>query len=384
MIVRLGRRNVLLLVGSAGLAVSQGFTETVLSSGVAANFTVPAVTSPTLTCCFRIEVPADATRLEFRVTGVSAATQLALAVRFGTQPLSSPLTADYPVIVGNNTLVVTPASTPPLRPGTYYVGVVVAGSTASQTAVMTATVTSDNAPRIAVSALSLSFASEVSVNPAAQNFSIRNSGGGTLNFQVASTAAWLSISPSSGSSTGQAVATRVSVNVANLAAGTHDATLRITAPGIAGAAAITVRLVLTSPSPPTVRPVTSVSAASLRAPAAPESIVSAFGQDLAAGVEVAASAELPDTLGGTRVSLTDSAGVERFCQLFFVAPGQVNFLVPAGTTLGMARIRIRRGDQIAGEGTLQIDRVAPAIFTANSSGQGVAAAQVLRVAADGT
>jgi uncharacterized protein (TIGR03437 family) len=132
-------------------------------------------------------------------------------------------------------------------------------------------------------------------------------------------------------------------------------------------------------------PVTSVSSASFEiAPIAPESIVAAFGSSLATRVEVAGSVPLPTSLAGTTVKVKDSAGAERLAQLFFVAPTQVNYLVPVGTANGAATITITSGDGVVSTGTAQIARVAPGLFTANASGQGVAAAVAVRVKPDGS
>ncbi len=271
-------RLLCLLIAVGATALAQ-FNELPLTSGVASGFTVGTVNN-TLLCCFRIEVPPGATRVEIRVGGLSVATQFAIVVRVGAQPVSSPLTADYPVVVGTNPLVITPASNPPLRAGTFYIGTAVVTSPASQTGTMTVTVT--------------------------------------------------------------------------------------------------------APAPDPVGSLTSVSAASLTPTVAPDSIVSSFGQGLAAGVNVAASADLPETLGDSTVTVTDSAGAERMARLFFVAPNQVNFLLGPETALGMATVRVRRAGRVAAAGSVRVERVVPAIFTANSSGTGVAAAQALRVRPDGS
>jgi uncharacterized protein (TIGR03437 family) len=134
-----------------------------------------------------------------------------------------------------------------------------------------------------------------------------------------------------------------------------------------------------------VRTVASVSAASFTGTAlASESIVAAFGQSLATRVEVANTLPLPTTLAGTMVKVKDSAGVERAAPLFFVAPGQINFLIPPGTASGAAMITITSGDGAVSMGTVNIAAVAPGVFTANANGQGVAAAVALRVRADGS
>jgi len=117
---------------------------------------------------------------------------------------------------------------------------------------------------------------------------------------------------------------------------------------------------------------------------AAEAIASAFGQGLAGSTEAASVLPLPTSLAGTTVNVKDSAGVERLAPLFFVSPGQVNYLVPEGTRVGSATITVTSRDRVVGAGSLPIEAVAPGLFTANASGRGVAAALALRVSADGT
>jgi uncharacterized protein (TIGR03437 family) len=131
--------------------------------------------------------------------------------------------------------------------------------------------------------------------------------------------------------------------------------------------------------------VTSVSAASFTGERlASESIASAFGSSLATTTLVANTIPLPTSLGGTTIKIKDSAGTERLAPLFFVSPTQVNYQVPPGTVTGTATVTVTSGDGTVSTGTAQIASVAPGLFTANASGQGVAAAVALRVKADGS
>ncbi len=133
------------------------------------------------------------------------------------------------------------------------------------------------------------------------------------------------------------------------------------------------------------RSVASVSAASFSASAvASETMVAAFGVGLATNMQAANSLPLPTTLAGTTVRVRDGAGVERLAPLFFVAPGQVNYLVPLGTAAGEAEVTVTSGDGAVSIGKVRIAPVAPGLFAANANGQGVAAAVALRVRADGT
>jgi len=78
--------------------------------------------------------------------------------------------------------------------------------------------------------------------------------------------------------------------------------------------------------------------------------------------------------------VTDSAGVQRAAGLIFVSPGQINFAVPDGTAPGTATFAVTNasGNQ-SFAGTVQT--VAPALFSMNGAGTGVAAATAIRVQA---
>ncbi len=135
----------------------------------------------------------------------------------------------------------------------------------------------------------------------------------------------------------------------------------------------------------TVATLATVSAASFGGDLfAPESIVSAFGTNLATGTQAANLAPLPTSLAGTTLRIRDSAGIERLAPLFFVSPGQINYQIPAGTAAGTATITVTSGDGSVAAGSIQIGNVAPSLFTANSTGQGIAAAVALRIRANGS
>ena len=108
--------------------------------------------------------------------------------------------------------------------------------------------------------------------------------------------------------------------------------------------------------------------------AAPEAIVSIFGQGLASGTYQALSQPLPLELGGTTVTVRDSKGVERAAPLFYAGAGQANCLIPVGTAEGYAAVIVKVNNVITGSGAVKINAAAPAIFTANQDGTGPAAA----------
>jgi hypothetical protein len=82
---------------------------------------------------------------------------------------------------------------------------------------------------IGFSPTSLTFTGTVGgTNPAAKPISISNSGGGTLPWTASDNAAWLTLSPASGTNSGTVTA---SVNMTGLAAGTYNGIITVTASG---------------------------------------------------------------------------------------------------------------------------------------------------------
>ena len=108
---------------------------------------------------------------------------------------------------------------------------------------------------------------------------------------------------------------------------------------------------------------------------APETIASSYGSNLAAAPQQAPSQVLPTTLGGVTVTLKDASGNVFPAPIFFVSPNQVNWLVPKGTSAGVATVTVANGS-VSSTGTALISSTAPGLYTANMSGQGPAAAQV--------
>jgi uncharacterized protein (TIGR03437 family) len=145
----------------------------------------------------------------------------------------------------------------------------------------------------------------------------------------------------------------------------------------------------------TINALGNVSAASYQAALAPNAIASAFGKDLAAQTASATTAMLPTTLNGVTIKVRDSACIERLAPLFFVSPTQINYLIPPETTTGQATVSAystlpssnvpasQNGGAVS-LGTINLANVAPALFTANGNGQGVAAALIFRLRADGS
>ncbi|ALA58834.1 beta strand repeat-containing protein [Nitrospira moscoviensis] len=134
-----------------------------------------------------------------------------------------------------------------LAAGTYHAAVTISGSgVTAKTVPVTLTVSAAAAPAIGLNPTSLSFSGTVGgANPAAKSIGISNAGGGTLTWTASDNAAWLTLSPTSGTNSGTVSA---SVNLSGLAAGTYNAAVTISA---TGAAAKTVPVTLTVNAPTT-------------------------------------------------------------------------------------------------------------------------------------
>ncbi len=119
------------------------------------------------------------------------------------------------------------------------------------------------------------------------------------------------------------------------------------------------------------------SAAAPSSSVAPGSIASIYGANLAPSPAQAGTQPLPTMLGGVKVTVVDALGVQRDAGLIYVSQTQINFVVPDGTAPGVASFLVTNGAGTqAATGTIQ--SVVPTLFSANSTGSGVAAANAVR------
>jgi uncharacterized protein (TIGR03437 family) len=112
----------------------------------------------------------------------------------------------------------------------------------------------------------------------------------------------------------------------------------------------------------------------------PASIASIYGQGLASAPAQASTSPWPASLGGVTLTVRDTAGTQRAANLIYVSPGQINFAVPAGMVPGIATVTVANGTAtLSADATIQ--GVAPALFSMNGAGSGVAAATAVRTLA---
>ena len=103
-----------------------GTTGTLLTSNVAANFTVgPVAGASLLPGSYRVDVPQGATRLEIQLRTSTPNVDIDLFARAGSAPVLAEgrVTSDFSAATdsGDETIVITPTSSPALRAGTYFI-----------------------------------------------------------------------------------------------------------------------------------------------------------------------------------------------------------------------------------------------------------------------
>ena len=101
---------------------------------------------------------------------------------------------------------------------------------------------------------------------------------------------------------------------------------------------------------------------------APDSIAVARGGALANTTlqsQRLSNGTFPTSVGGTTVTVNG-----RPAQIFFVSPGQVNFLVPPATEIGTADVVITNSENFQSRGSVPTLRAAPGVFTKPGDGTG--------------
>ena len=125
-------------------------------------------------------------------------------------------------------------------------------------------------------------------------------------------------------------------------------------------------------------PLTSVSAADYQPRFTSDMIATAFGDDLAATIELA-TLPLKTTLAGRKLIIKDSAGNEKAARLLFVSPTQINYISPEGLASGKGFVKLTdENGNLLKVGFVTAFSVSPSIFTADASGKGVPAAVTVR------
>ena len=105
-------------------------------------------------------------------------------------------------------------------------------------------------------------------------------------------------------------------------------------------------------------------------------IATLMGSNLSTGT-AAATFPLPTILSGTTVNVTDSKGVTRAAQLYFVSPAQVNFVIPTGTAAGPATVSLTEVSGPSFLVAITVVAVDPGLFFQAAGGTNIAQAVVI-------
>ncbi len=114
------------------------------------------------------------------------------------------------------------------------------------------------------------------------------------------------------------------------------------------------------------------------------SIATLFASGISTETFTASSTDLPTMVGGRAVTVEDSAGMIRPAGLYYAGPNQINFVIPSDSASGAATVTLTQGSTPLLSLTTQISKVAPALFTANGNGKGVASGFLLSVDSNGS
>jgi uncharacterized protein (TIGR03437 family) len=297
--------------------------------------------------------PAQSVQITNTGAGTLAWTATASAAWLGVSPASGTATSTLSVSV----------SIAGLSAGVYTGSVQIAASGASNTPLslpVTLTVT-QALPSLAVTPQALTFTYTAGgAAPASQSVSITNAGAGTLSWTAsASGGYWLTISSASGTAPGTV---SVSINPANLAAGTYTGSVQVTSAGSTGSpASIAVSLVVqgTQPAPA----ITAVgNAASFLPTIASAAWISIFGTNLSTSTYLWQSSDfvngqLPTSLQGVSVTVN---GVPAFIE--YISPTQINLLAPDNATTGSVQVQVTTAQQLSNSLTAQKNQFSPAFF----------------------
>lgn len=112
--------------------------------------------------------------------------------------------------------------------GVYQVCLVVSNSCGSH--IHCAEISAETEPTIALNLTSLANSAPLGNDAPSQSFEVWNSGGGTLAYSVSDNAIWLSVTPTSGTSTGEHDPIMVNYNTSGLGIGTYNARIEVQDP----------------------------------------------------------------------------------------------------------------------------------------------------------
>jgi uncharacterized protein (TIGR03437 family) len=323
----------------------------------AVGFTIPtAFSSATLSLNYAVDDGLGTTNPGLYLNGTAICSNLITYVNDFTQEHVLNCPAVGPLLhVGMNWL--------------YFDGVNAAGPAAL---LFSATITTTDIPQaVSASPSALSFTANMGTNPAPRALQVSGSAGSPSFSAQASSAGWLSVSPTSGITPANVQA---SVNSANLSAGTYSGTILVFGTGGAtGQTTVNVSLTVVAPFP-TITKVTNTASFASGSISPGEAIAifgSAFGPVNGVSQVAAEDGKVATSLGGVQVMFLKS-GVA--APIIYASSTQVNAVVPyEAAGAATADVEIMYQGRSSNVVSLNVLPATPGLFTLDSSGSGAGA-----------
>ena len=292
-----------------------------------------------------IQIAASGGALSF--TATSSASWLSVTPASGTTPASLSVS-------------VAPAG---MSPGNYTGNIQITAAGASNSPISVAVTLTVTAvpPTLGVSPQALTYNYTFGgAHPAAQTLSIVNAGSGSLSWTASASAFWIGLS----ATTGNAPATlSVSVNPANLAAGTYTSSVQIAAAGALGSPVSVAVTLVVQGTQPAGNITAAVNAGSYQTGFASATFVTIFGTNLSQStqtwqVQDFVNGILPTSLDGVSVTIN---GMPAYVE--YISPTQLNVLAPDDPVVGAVQVQVTAAQQASNNLTAQKQQFAPAWFT---------------------
>ena len=299
-------------------------------------------------------------------TGLSTANFTAVAnVNFGTWLTVTPTTGTVP---GQISIAVNGSN---LSQGSYTGSVVVTVPGVGQSPFTIPVTLNVTAPQsLTVSASTLSFSTQIGAAqpPAAQTVQVA-SAGGVVTFTTGTTFTscpnFFTVAPTTASTPATLT---VSINMANIAAGTCSGSISVTAPGIA-TQPINVNLTVAAAAIPSLTSIVN-GASFIPGAIAPGEIVTIFGSNIGP-VTLATYTLNPNNTFATKVSDTEVLFDGVLAPIIFARTDQVAVVVPfevAGRSI--TNVQVRRTGVLSNTLQQRVVDTAPGFFTVPSTGSG--------------
>jgi uncharacterized protein (TIGR03437 family) len=345
--------------GTVTLTTAGGVVSQIAVTFTVAGSSVPVTVAPS-TLAFAYTqggtVPAAQT---VQVTGAQSFTATASTSGGGSWLAVTPASGTGIVTLS---VSVNPAG---LAPGVYSgsIAVTPTGGTA-QTVAVTLTVSATGLLAAAPSSLAFAYAAG-NPSPAAQTVSVTSTGQAVTFTATASSSGWLSVTQSAATTPASLT---VTVNPANLGAGSYNGSIALN--GGSGVSQLNISVVLTVTAPlPVIGAVTNA-ASYLEGAIAPGEIVTIFGTALGPAASVSATIDskgfIETALANVTVTFNGYPG-----PILYASATQINAIVPyelAGAS--SASVEAIFGTARSNSATVPVAPAAPGIFSANASGQG--------------